>query len=71
MYENLRMSYEKSSAHFGRSYSEIFKQFKNLVGSPQQCTRYGHMLVLDSPHVVAKLVNYMSIADALYKLDPK
>ena len=50
------------------------KPFKNLVGSPRQCTRYGDMLrehpawgdifrlfydmwwVLNSPHVVAKLV---------------
>ena len=50
---------------------EIFKPFKNLVGSPRQCTRYGVMLreeatslrtahdlwqVLNSPHIVAKLV---------------
>ena len=44
LFDNLRMSYEKSSAHSGRSYGEIFKPFKNLVGSPRQSTRYGDML---------------------------
>ena len=45
VYENCTtICYEKNSVHFGRSYGEIFKLFKNLVGSPRQCTRYGDML---------------------------
>ena len=41
----LRDQYAKSSAHFGRRVvGEIFKPFKNHVGSLRQCTGYGDML---------------------------